>query len=130
AILVATEDALDQYFMREPEMLLGHRVEAAILDHANPRVLAGHVRAAAFEGPLEASDADVLGPEALAAAATDPELRRTPRGFVWAGRCPPAPRPPLCSADAEAFTVVDAGTGSVLGLVERARAYSTVHPGA
>src|SRR5207302_362942 len=52
AVLVASEDALDQYFMREPEALLSRRVEAAILDHANPRVLDGHVRAAAFEAPL------------------------------------------------------------------------------
>ena len=40
AVLVATEDGLDQFFMREPDKLLGRRVEAAILDHANPRVLA------------------------------------------------------------------------------------------
>ena len=53
AVLVASEDALDQYFMREPEALLGRRVEAAILDHANPRVLDGHVRAAAFEAPID-----------------------------------------------------------------------------
>src|SRR5206468_10350119 len=73
AILVASEDALDQYFMREPEKLLGRRVEAAILDHANPRILAGHVRSAAFEAPI--SDADtILGPEALEAAAADPHL--------------------------------------------------------
>src|SRR6185437_4265528 len=30
AVLIATEDALDQYFMREPDKLLGRRVEAAI----------------------------------------------------------------------------------------------------
>src|SRR5581483_9144888 len=47
AVLVASEDGLDQFFMREPDKLLGRRVEAAILDHASPRVLAGHVRAAA-----------------------------------------------------------------------------------
>ena len=58
AVLVATEDALDQYFMREPDKLLGRRVEAAILDHANPRVLAGHVRAAAYEAPIDERDAD------------------------------------------------------------------------
>ncbi|MDX6440744.1 MAG: box helicase protein, partial [Gaiellaceae bacterium] len=46
AVLVASEDALDQYFMREPEKLLERRVEAAILDHANPRVLDGHVASA------------------------------------------------------------------------------------
>ena len=75
AVLVATEDALDQYFMREPDKLLGRRVEAAILDHANPRVLAGHVRAAAYEAPIDAGDAAILGEEAIAAAASDPELR-------------------------------------------------------
>src|SRR5205807_7751158 len=46
AVLVASEDALDQYFMREPEALLSRQVEAALVDHANPRVLDGHVRAA------------------------------------------------------------------------------------
>src|SRR5581483_11167668 len=109
AVLVATEDALDQYVVREPEKLLGRRVEAAILDHENPRVLAGHVRAAAFEAPLDERDPEILGPGALDLAAADPELRRTPRGYVWGGREYPATRVSLRSADADAFTVVDAG---------------------
>src|SRR2546427_4226275 len=106
AVLVATGDALDQYFMREPAKLLGRRVEAAILDHENPRVLAGHVRAAAFEAPLDDGAAAVLGKRALEAAAADPELRRTPRGFVWAGKDYPSGRVPLRSTDADAFTIV------------------------
>jgi len=130
AVLVATEDALDQYFMREPGKLLGRRVEAAILDHENPRVLAGHVRAAAFEAPLEAADADILGERALELAAADPELKRTSAGIVWAGKDYPSARVPLRSADADAFTIVDAATGAVLGVTERSRAYTTVHPGA
>jgi DEAD/DEAH box helicase domain-containing protein len=130
AILVASEDALDQYFMREPETLLGRRVEAAILDHANPRVLDGHVRAAAFEAPLDDADRDVLGDEALERAALLPELRATPAGFVWAGRDYPAARVPLRSTSPDAFSVIDTETGSVLGAVERERAYSTVHEGA
>src|SRR6476646_2097614 len=69
AVLVGSEDGLDQFFMREPEKLLGRRVEAAILDHENPRVLAGHVRAAAFEAPIDDGDREILGPEALVAAA-------------------------------------------------------------
>jgi DEAD/DEAH box helicase domain-containing protein len=130
AVLVASEDALDQYFMREPEALLGRRIEAAILDHANPRVLAGHVRAAAFEAPLADADAEILGPEALDAARDDPELRPTPRGIVWAGRDYPAARVALRSAEPDAFAVVDGSTGDVLGVVERSRAYTTVHEGA
>jgi len=129
AILVATEDALDQYFMREPDKLLGRRVEAAILDHANPRVLEGHVRAAAFEAPIDETDTE-LGPEALEAAANDPELKRTKRGFVWAGKDYPSGRVPLRSTDADSFTVVDLTSGALLGLVERSRAYTTVHEGA
>ena len=119
AALVAGEDALDQYFMREPEMLLGRRVEAAILDHANPRVLAGHVRAAAYEAPITEDDTDFVD-----AARRDPLLRETPAQTI------PAAQVPLRSTDADSFAIVDASTGTLLGLVERARAYSTVHEGA
>jgi DEAD/DEAH box helicase domain-containing protein len=130
AVLVASEDALDQYFMREPEALLGRRVEAARLDHANPRILDGHVLAAAFEAPLDDADRAVLGDESLERAAALPELRRTKSGYVWAGRDYPAGRISLRSAGTDPVLVVETTTGSVLGIVERERASSTVHVGA
>ncbi|MDQ3893160.1 MAG: DEAD/DEAH box helicase, partial [Actinomycetota bacterium] len=130
AVLVASEDALDQYFMREPEALLGRRVEAAMLDHANTRVLDGHVRAAAFEAPVDDRDRATLGDEAVERAPELPELKRTPAGYVWNGRDYPAARVPLRSASPDAVTVIEAVTGTVLGLVERARSFSTVHEGA
>ncbi|MDX6455297.1 MAG: box helicase protein, partial [Gaiellaceae bacterium] len=130
AVLVASQDALDQYFMREPETLLERRVEAAILDHANPRVLDGHVAAAAFEAPVDDADRETLGDQALERAPHVPELAHTKHGWVWAGKDYPAARTQLRSASADSFTVVDAGTGTVLGIVERERAYSTVHEGA
>jgi DEAD/DEAH box helicase domain-containing protein len=130
AVLVASEDALDQFFAREPEALLSRRVEAAILDHANARILDPHVLAAAFEAPLDEADADVLGPEALRRAAELPELEPTAAGYVWKGRDYPAARISLRSGDTEAFSVVDAASGSLLGLVERERVPSTVHEGA
>jgi DEAD/DEAH box helicase domain-containing protein len=130
AVLVASEDALDQFFMREPEALLERTVEAARLDHANPRILDGHVLAAAFEGPIDADDAEILGAEALERAPRLPELKRTDAGWVWAGKDYPAARVGLRSGEPESFTVVDGETGTILGLVERSRAYSTVHEGA
>jgi DEAD/DEAH box helicase domain-containing protein len=130
AVLVASEDGLDQFFMREPDKLLGRRVEAAILDHANPRVLAGHVQSAAYEAPLTDDDAVFLGREAIEAARRDPELKQTPAGIVWAGTDHPAARIALRSTDPDAFSIVDGSTGTVLGAVERSRAYSTVHEGA
>ncbi len=130
AILVCSEDALDQFFAREPDALLSRRVEAAIVDHANPRILDPHVLSAAFEAPLDDGDVETLGSEALRRAPELPELEHTPAGYVWKGRDYPAARISLRSGDAEAFTVVDGVTGSLLGLVERDRAYSTVHDGA
>ena len=130
AVLIASDDALDQYFMREPEALLGRRVEAAILDHGNRRVLDGHVLAAAYEAPLDDADRATLGDAALDRADELPELRRTKSGYVWAGRDYPAARVPLRSTSPDAFTIVETDTGTVLGLVERERAYSTVHEGA
>jgi DEAD/DEAH box helicase domain-containing protein len=130
AVLVASEDALDQFFAREPDALLSRRVEAAIVDHANPRILDPHVLSAAFEAPLDEQDAETLGAEALRRAAELPELERTSAGFVWKGRDYPAARISLRSGDGEAFAIVDGDTGSLLGLVERERAYSTVHEGA
>ncbi len=133
AVLVASEDALDQFFMREPEALLARRVEAALLDHANPRVLAGHVRAAAFEAPIGDGDRAFLGDAALDIAerlAADGVLTRTPAGYAYAGRDYPAGALALRSTSPGAVTVVDAETGQVLGLVELERAASTVHEGA
>jgi DEAD/DEAH box helicase domain-containing protein len=130
AVLIASEDALDQFFAREPEALLERRVEAAILDHENPRILDPHVLSAAYEAPLAEPDAKELGTVALEQAAVLPELERTPAGFVWKGRDYPAARISLRSGDTEAVAVVERDTGSLLGLVERERAYSTVHQGA
>src|SRR3954447_8381603 len=128
--LVASEDALDQYFMREPQALLGRRGAGAFLGHENHRVLDGHVRAAAFEAPLDDGDRAILGDTALERAPELPELKKTEAVYVWAGRDYPAARVPLRSTGIDAFTVVDRSTGSVLGLVEHERAYSTVHEGA
>jgi DEAD/DEAH box helicase domain-containing protein len=130
AVLIASEDALDQFFAREPEALLSRRVEAAILDHANPRILDPHVLAAAFEAPLGGADAETLGSETIERAALLPELEETSAGYVWKGRDYPAARVSLRSGDMDSFTVVDTESGTLLGLVERDRAYSTVHEGA
>jgi DEAD/DEAH box helicase domain-containing protein len=130
AVLIASEDGLDQFFVDDPPALLERTAEAALIDHASPRILDGHVLAAAYEGPLTPADAEVLGAAALERAAQLPELEPTAAGFVWRGRDTPAARISLRSGDPEAFVIVDEETGSVLGTAERERAYSTVHEGA
>jgi DEAD/DEAH box helicase domain-containing protein len=130
AVLVASEDGLDQFFVDDPPALLERTAEAALIDHATPRILDGHVLAAAYEGPLTAADAEILGLEALERAALLPELEETAAGWVWRGRDTPAARVSLRSGDPTAFVIVDEESGAVLGTSERERAFSTVHAGA
>ena len=131
AVLVASEDALDQYFMREPEALLGRRVEAAILDHANPRVLDGHVRAAAFEAPLDDDDRAFARRRGARARGRPPRAEGARRaatsgtGATTRRRAPRSARRALTRSPSSTPT-----TGALLGVVERERAYSTVHEGA
>src|SRR5215204_1632763 len=62
AVYVAGDDALDQFFCRHPDEFLDRPVEAAILDPFNEQLHAAHLLCAAHEGPLEAADAEFLGP--------------------------------------------------------------------
>jgi DEAD/DEAH box helicase domain-containing protein len=134
AVYVAGEDALDQFFCRHPDEFLDRPVEAAILHHENEQIHLAHLLCAAHEGPLSPADADVLGPrwqvyaDLLVAAGELVQRRgqyvlRRPEEF-------PAARVALRSASPDNFTVVDVSAGEVLGSVEAARAFSTVHDGA
>jgi DEAD/DEAH box helicase domain-containing protein len=79
---------------------------------------------------VDDADRATLGDEALERAALLPELKQTKSGYVWAGRDYPAAQFGLRSTTPDTFAVVEAHTGTVLGIVERERAYSTVHEGA
>jgi DEAD/DEAH box helicase domain-containing protein len=133
ALLVASADALDQFFVRHPEALLHRPVEAAILDHASPEIRRAHLACAAFEAPLVEADDAILGDgayrEALALC-EEGVLRATPAGLVHAAATFPAAAVALRSSSRDAIAIVDEASGVVHGTVERGRAFSTVHEGA
>ena len=62
AMYVAGDDALDQFFCRHPDEFLDRSVEAAILDYESEEIHLAHLAAAAYELPLSAEDAEILGP--------------------------------------------------------------------
>ncbi len=134
ALYVAGDDALDQFFCRHPEEFLDRPVESAILDHESEAIHLPHLVAAAYELPLTLEDREVLGPRLEAYAdrlVAAGELRE--RGGRWlprGGEAFPAGRIALRSASIDAFDVVDAGSGELIGSVEAARAHATIHPGA
>ena len=133
ALYVAGDDALDQFFCRHPDLFLERPVEQAILDHESEEIHLPHLAAAAYELPITAADAEVLGPRVIPYAERlvsrgllrERGGRYTPRGDGF-----PAGRIALRSASLDSFAVVEAAGGEVIGSVEAARAHATVHPGA
>jgi DEAD/DEAH box helicase domain-containing protein len=138
ALYVAGDDALDQFFCRHPDEFLERPVEAAILDHESPQIHLAHLMCAAFEGPLSAEDAEILGPrwEAYAEMLLNGgQLRRRSAAHppAYVPRNPadyPAAAVSLRSASMDSFAIVDTSSGEMLGTTEAARAHSTVHQGA
>ena len=133
AVLVAGQDALDQYFMREPDRLLGRSVEEAVIDLHNPHISGPHLEAAAYERPLTAADEDYFGEQGLLQAerlAQGGRLRRRKDGLVWSKPYSPAAGVGLRTASNEQFAIVEARQGEVIGTVERERVFRFCHPGA
>ena len=133
AVLVAGQDALDQYFMREPDRLLDRGVEEAIIDLHNPLISARHLEAAAYERPLTAADGVYYGEQGLLAAQHLEQagrLRRRGDGLVWARAFSPAAETSLRTASNEQFAIVERRAGELIGTIERERVFRVAHPGA
>jgi DEAD/DEAH box helicase domain-containing protein len=132
-VLVAGQDALDQYFMREPERLLSRAVEEAIIDLHNPHISARHLEAAAYERPITPRDEKYYGTQGLISAerlAAAGRLRRREGGLVWAQPYSPAADTGLRAAGNEQFVIVETLQGEIIGSVERERVFRFAHPGA
>ncbi|HEX8856881.1 MAG TPA: Zn-binding domain-containing protein, partial [Thermoleophilaceae bacterium] len=133
ALYVAGDDALDQFFCRHPDEFLDRAVESAILDHESEEIHLPHLVAAAYEMPLSADDAETLGPrwEAYAERLVKiGELRERNGRYMPRGAGFPAGQLSLRSSSLDAFAVVDAERGEIIGNVEAARAPATLHEGA
>jgi DEAD/DEAH box helicase domain-containing protein len=134
AVYVAGEDALDQFFCRHPEEFLMRPVEQAIIDPYSPDIQAEHLLCAAHEAPLTDTDDEILGADWRRRAEQLAEhgfLRERATGFVPARPDDyPAARVALRSASPDSFVLADTSSGELLGTIEAARAYATVHPGA
>ncbi len=128
-IYVAAEDALDQYFARHPDQLLGRPVEAVVCNPYNPHVQSAHLLCAAAERPLTPADSEYFGDDALELAAGLVGIVRTPEGLAYRGSDHPSAGVSL-RATGSAVALVEAKTGALLGQMEESRAHSSAHPGA
>jgi DEAD/DEAH box helicase domain-containing protein len=133
AVLVAGDDALDQWFMAHPTELFTRPAEPGVINPANPFVLDPHLAAAAYERPLTTDD-EIYWPDELEEAigrlvVDDLAVVRNGR-VLWAGRGSPAGRISLRTGSSAEVQIVVGPEGRLLGLVDQGRAFTTVHPGA
>ncbi|MGH3272366.1 MAG: DEAD/DEAH box helicase [Trebonia sp.] len=133
AVFIARDDPLDTYLIHHPDTLLHHPLEPAVLDPANPYVLAPHLAAAAAELPLTEPDLDLFGPAAAAAVnglTEAGELRRRQSGWHSARRDYPARRVSLRGGPGRPVRVVEEETGRLVGTMDEPSAHRFVHDGA
>jgi DEAD/DEAH box helicase domain-containing protein len=132
-ILVAQDDALDQYLMRHPAYLFEQPVEHAVIDPENPYILVRHLRCAAAEISLVPGDLALFGERArelvpLLEQAGDLVARR--QRWYWIGGLRyPAREVDIRSASGATFRIVTPDRKTI-GTIDEARAFEQVHPGA
>ncbi len=61
AVLLAGNDPVDQFLLRHPDYFFAQSPENAVVDPENPYVLAKHLKAAAYELPLEDAALETFG---------------------------------------------------------------------
>jgi DEAD/DEAH box helicase domain-containing protein len=133
AVVVPQDEPLDQYYAAHPNEFFAKPHEAALVNPANPHILAPHVGCAAYELPLEDDDESLNGKafERISAELVASGDLRERRGCLyWARRRPPAADVDIRSAGGLPYRIVEEGTGRLVGTVDGSRAHSTVHPGA
>ncbi|MGW4060300.1 DEAD/DEAH box helicase [Amycolatopsis sp. NPDC004747] len=133
-VFVARDDPLDTYLVHHPAALLSRPVETAVLDPANPYVLAPQLACAVAELPLTLPELEVFGgaaaQEVLAELAEQKLVRRRSSGWYWTSRERPHAEVGIRGTGGEQIAVVESDSGRMLGTVDPGSACFAVHPGA
>ncbi len=132
-VLIAGEDALDQYIMRHPSAFFEKGPESAVINPHNPDILKKHLLCAAAELPLETGESWFQSPAVVRAAeklvsigslliSGDGEnyfsALKTPHRFVD------------LRGSGDRYTIISEESGDNLGDIDGFRAFRETHPGA
>lgn len=131
-VLVAGEDALDQYFMSHPEDFFSRPAEKAVVNPWNEVILARHLECAAAELPLSARDpwlAPAPAQEALRNLAARGRLLLSADGSQWLAARKRPQRLVDLRGTGRSFVIEDS-EGTVIGSVDSFRAWRETHAGA
>jgi DEAD/DEAH box helicase domain-containing protein len=131
AIMVAHDDPLEQFLIREPGLVLDGRNERASVNPDNQQILTQQLRCAAHERPLAPTELENFSAKALEIAEgmdRAGELKFSGGLFYYPSHEPPAPGVNIRGAGGDLVTLYV--EGQALGTMERWRAMQSAHEGA
>jgi DEAD/DEAH box helicase domain-containing protein len=132
-IMIAQEDALDQYFMRHPEDFFARDVESAALNPANPAIMEQHLHCAAAEIPLAAEEPLLRQKgvmESVDALTARSLLLQSSGGDAWFATRKRPQRQVSLRGSGSQLTIINSIDGLILGEIDAQRALKECHPGA
>ena len=132
-VLIAGEDALDQYFMRNPQDFIGREPEPAVVNPFNKQIMAQHLVCAAAELTLRTNESllhEENAPETLSKLEAEGHLLKSADGKeVYARRKAPH-RDIDLRGGGNRFQIIEALTDNPIGEIDDYRAFRETHPGA
>ena len=132
-VLIAGEDALDQYFMRHPEDLVSREAEAAVINPYNPDIVSRHLICAAAELPIKSDETHVAEKpiwQILKQLGENGQLLQSASGDEWLCSRKMPHREVDLRGSGQPFVIVDIKTGQNIGGIDMYRAFKETHPGA
>jgi len=132
-VFVALPDALDQYFMANPEQFFARGFERASADAANPVIASQHLVCAGAEIPLTQRDREFYPPgifDLIEPLARSGGLVADAAGTSWYSLRRNPQREVNLRAIGAGYTIVDAESERTIGTVDGVRAFTECHEGA
>ncbi len=129
-LLIAGEDALDQYYMRHPEELFLRPSEAAIVDRTNAEILKSHLVCASAEIPLAARESYLNDDnrQHLEPLVEQHRLICGAGGQRWFPGLPHPHRQVNIRSVGSTYSIHDLASGKQIGDVGESRLWSECHP--
>jgi DEAD/DEAH box helicase domain-containing protein len=133
SFLIALENPLDQYLMRNPDFFFGKNFDNAVINPDNPYILKPHLLCAAWEKPLSDKDQDFFGETGALLAELEQEgklRKRQEKYYLSPSITYPAQDINIRATSGQNYAVIDGQEGCLLETVEGSVAFFQVHPGA
>ena len=130
AVLIASENPIDQYLMRRPEYFFAQPHERAVIDPHNPYILYGHVRCATQELPVTGADVEHFGEYLggmMQILAESQEAQEIGGKWYWRGKSYPAGDVNLRAMDDRNYVIHNSDTQKAIGEMDEFSAFNLLH---